>query len=234
MDPYIINDDTNVFVLGDTHGDFRGFFHKAADGKYDDSVVIHVGDVGVGFGDRLLPSLDIRLAGHNIRMMCIRGNHDDPSFFVDPSKSTPNVELLDDYSVIEYRNKKILLVGGAISIDRSMRTPGKSWWKDEVLVYEPDKVCKADILITHAAPPRMGPCDPEGIRWHLDNDRLSDDLWRDLQDERDLVARLIIESGASKHFCGHLHCSETKTLELGDHVVESRILNISEIIKLDL
>lgn len=75
----------NIYYIGDTHGDLRRIAGKIHNGAFaEGSILIHVGDVGLGFHelDRwLVNSLDDLLTNKNLRLLAIRGNHDDPAFF---------------------------------------------------------------------------------------------------------------------------------------------------------
>jgi hypothetical protein len=157
---------------------------------------------------------------------CIRGNHDDPSLF-DGSIAHSNIVLLEDYSQMLFGDKKIQLVGGAVSIDRIHRKPGTSYWSKEPFLYEPDKAVECDILITHTAPSWIGPTvkDNHRIQYWLDND---DCLYEDLSFERQELDKLIRKCKPTRHFCGHFHLHAVAEQ---DGCI-SRILDIDELLEL--
>jgi len=225
----IIPKDQTVCLLGDTHGNFKPLFYKAKTGKCNGSTIIHVGDVGVGFPDCKVSALEEwneRLKEYDVLMYCIRGNHDDPRFF-DGTYTFSNLRLIPDYSVIEYRGKKIQLIGGAISIDRTIRELGKSYWAEEALVFDLDRVIECDIMVTHSAPNWIGPSDRFSIRYWCDRDK---PLWDELQEERNQIGQLFDKSKAKELYCGHFHVSD-KALNNGR---TGRILDIDELVLLEV
>ena len=218
-----------VFLLGDTHGNLYSFFDQIANHEYDNSVVIHVGDVGMGFPDGHCAKLDEwnkHLEPYNILMYCIRGNHDDPDYF-DGTYTRSHIRLIDDYSVIEYRGQKMQVLGGAISVDRRVRLPGVSYWHGEGIEFDLDKIIECDIFISHSAPQWLGPNDKSGITYWCNND---DTLWAELLIEREQIGRLFDKSKAKKLFCGHFHESSTAS----DNGRVGRVLDIDELIQLEI
>ena len=115
-----------LFICGDIHGKLKTLVWKLVEQKkITDADVIIVGDIGVGFGrpksfEVLYKSVERRLERSNIKLWCIRGNHDDPSFF-DGSTKYPYLELLPDHITVEVGDWKVYPVGGATSIDREDR-----------------------------------------------------------------------------------------------------------------
>lgn len=223
---------TNLLIaMGDTHGNWEACIETLQEYYIRDAVVLHVGDVGIGFlpketQEDILESLNYKLAERNVRMFCIRGNHDDPQYFSGEYKYS-NIVLLPDYSQMLINGKKFLFVGGAISIDRIMRTPNKSWWKDEVFVLDESRAEKCDVLITHTAPNWVGPIDKNGIAWYTDRDA---SLWAECCEERSAMSRLIELTQPDQHWCGHFHVSQAA---VQGHCI-SRILNINEIAEIIL
>jgi Icc-related predicted phosphoesterase len=223
---------TNLLIaMGDTHGNWGACIETLQEYYIRDAVVLHVGDVGIGFlpketQEDILESLNHELAERNVRMFCIRGNHDDPQYFSGEYEYS-NIVLLADYSKMLINGKKFLFVGGAISIDRIMRTPNKSWWSDEVFVLDESRAEKCDVLITHTAPNWIGPIDKIGIGWYTERDP---NLWEECCAERLTMNRLIEITEPDQHFCGHFHRSESA---VNDKCI-SRILNENEICEIIL
>lgn len=220
---------TNLLIaMGDTHGNWGACIETLQEYHIRDAVVLHVGDVGIGFlpkeqQEDILESLNYELAERNVRMFCIRGNHDDPQYFSGEYEHS-NIVLLPDYSQMLINGKKFLFVGGAISIDRIMRTPNKSWWSDEVFVLDESRAEKCDVLITHSCPSWLGPGTKKGIQSWCDKDPT---LWDECCKEREDIAKLIELSKPEYHYCGHMHIS----LAALNNGCLSRILDICEIVE---
>jgi predicted phosphohydrolase len=132
--------------IGDIHGKYAEYEIVAYDSPSGES--IQVGDFGIGFGRP--PYGDIVMPPEH---KFIRGNHDNPG----ECKKHPN--WIPDGTYDE--EKKILYIGGALSIDKAYRTPGISWWPDEELSYSEmmvifddimNKNYKPKIIVSHDAP----------------------------------------------------------------------------------
>ena len=90
------------------------------------SLVIVAGDCGFGFNKPnyyfdLLEKANQKLSEHNIHVLFIRGNHDDPSYFDDNTINYSNIKAISDYSIVQTSTHNILCIGGATSIDRTWR-----------------------------------------------------------------------------------------------------------------
>lgn len=216
---------TTIFC-GDTHGEWNQLQHKLSGYRVDNALIIHVGDVGVGFKSKRKEMENLKHFNNFLRkngntMLCIRGNHDNPEYF-NGDCCFSNLSLLPDYTNMEINNEEFLFVGGAISIDRLVRKPKVSWWVEEEMILDKSLIKKCDILVTHTAPSWIGPNDKNGILWYTQKDA---NLWEECIEERKKIDRLIELSQAKKHFCGHFHMNEIATN--GD--CESRILDIVEL-----
>lgn len=223
--------ETVVYLIGDLHGNNDALIRRIKAGDLRDCVLICVGDFGVGFQDQKhkemarLKFLNEFFQTRNIQFYSIAGNHDDPDYFRGETRVVlSNLELLEDYTLKEFNGERFLFVGGAVSIDRIMRIPGRSWWEDEVFVLDPDRVQKCDVLITHSCPSWSGPFDKQGISGWCAKDPT---LWEECVKERKDHDELIKLSEAKRHYCGHFHLSSL--VDFGD--CWSKILDIEEIVE---
>lgn len=119
--------------IGDIHGDVFSYM-PIIDGC-DESV--QVGDFGIGFipENGFVDTLHV-----DGRHKFIRGNHDDP----DMCKERPG--YIEDGTYDKERD--ILYVGGAWSIDWKWRTPGYTWWDNEELSI-PELVRMHELFVHH-------------------------------------------------------------------------------------
>jgi len=162
-----IKNTNSILVVGDNHGEYDALFNKIKSYNMSDCILIHVGDGGEGFLPyekqlRQFEYLNDFFKKYNIEYLSIRGNHSDPSYF-DGSINLSNFKLLPDYTTLTLNDKKFLFVGGAISIDRTIRKEGISYWKDEVFKLDESKIQQCDVLITHSAPTWNGPIEKNGM-----------------------------------------------------------------------
>ncbi len=240
---------SKVYCIGDTHGLY--FWSAIAFSEIRDCVLIHVGDIGLGFVNKkteeadyqrdrtTLMRMDNLLANRNITLIGIRGNHDDPSYFKPNHEFASifqNIHLLDDFTYVMINGKKFLFAGGAISIDRMFRLiemekkPFITYWPDEgfILPENYETLDKCDVLITHSAPWGMFPNDGfQNIRGFLTMDKpLEAQL---IKEREDLLT--LFHQVEPKHLCyGHFHNSNEEEFH-GCHVT---CLNIDEIKELKL
>jgi hypothetical protein len=225
-----LNKDKPLIFLGDNHGAWNSLLFDIDQKKIDNVYLISVGDLGVGFGsskkehrDKLYNTLNSMFKERNINFYGIRGNHDNPKYFKGEDRiQMSNFELIEDYSVFQYGDKKIQFIGGAISIDRTGRTVDLSYWEDEGVVFDKDKLQKVDILVTHTAPSW---CSPQSFNemvygWAREDAFLIEDL----NDERAVMDEIFKICRPSFHFYGHFHHSWMELVNCCKH----KLLDIDE------
>jgi len=192
--------------MGDSHsvGSFKEAVKKS---QLENINLIHVGDFGLGFNAlwydlQQLEKLDEFLGNKGINLYVIRGNHDNPIFWnrrygLNLPKYS-NINLIDDYTIRKIEDRNILFMGGAISIDRLIRSREfpPTWWIDEKFDFSTtklstvlSKVNKVDIVITHTAPgfalPYLKSGFPQLVQQFIDlEDQLGIDLESELHQER--------------------------------------------------
>lgn len=145
----------SIVLIGDIHGMFFRFIDSCQRFQHQNTYLIHVGDFGVGFKgfkyDAPLNALSKYLVENNNILFVVRGNHDNPSWFKNPTNLWQNIVFLPDYSELNLLDKKILTVGGAVSVDRNIRTEGNDYWKDEIFHFDPHfKYQTYDLVVTHS------------------------------------------------------------------------------------
>lgn len=212
-----------MHFLGDMHGDFYTVERFCRRNETKTKInVIQVGDFGAGFGHNIdfiemMDHLNSILAEFNVTLYVMRGNHDDPAYFDGKYTWWSNLKFMPDYSVLELEGKRILLVGGAISIDRKVRTEGRSYWKDEVYVLDEEKlkmIKDIDIVVTHNSPHF---CNPRGFNALVRSFAADDpDLLDELTHERNLltVTHDILKNNGNpiqQWFYGHFHHTFNET-----------------------
>lgn len=225
-----------MFIIGDTHGltntyDILSAFIK--ENVIFNEVFIHVGDVGVGFfkwkQDRHeLQKIDAVMRKTNCVLLMIRGNHDNPLYWSDAIttpenanvcqdlQSLTNVELISDYSIRTINNKRILFVGGAISVDRNLRTEGRDYWHDEAIrmypldVFEQDEYAGIDAIITHSNPDFLPPF---GNVYDLFGQELGDDLTKERSYLTALYNKFNDRHPITHYFYGHHHCANVSYVD---------------------
>jgi predicted phosphodiesterase len=165
-------------LLGDLHGDLehllivaRTMWARGVD------VIIQTGDFGFTWGSdnyrRDLDKISRRLRSRGQTLYWVDGNHEDfdvlyNKFPVDPDglrRLRPNIiHMPRGYRTVLSSGRILAVLGGANSIDRSLRTEGVDYWPDESIT-ESDLAAlgteHADILIGHEAPLNVPDLDRE-------------------------------------------------------------------------
>ena len=229
MQPKSLNKDKPIFYVGDHHGDWSQLFWYIERGKLENCYLISVGDSGIGFKPKKSQLSDINKLNKEFKkldivFMSIRGNHDDPSYYNGDGRiELSNFELIEDYTVMEHTNKLIQFIGGATSIDRTMRKEGVSYWSAEGLNFNKEKLQKVDILITHTTPSW---CFPQTFNemvygWAREDAYLLEDL----TDERAVMDEIFKVCQPSLHLYGHFHSSWNEKINNCAH----KLLDINEI-----
>ena len=167
-----------VYATGDTHGDVFRIIYGTFPGEHivgEGDVLFILGDFGVVFDNTATP-LEKRilelLAQMPFIIMVVDGNHENhPRLYGLPETTMfgGKVGILKEGKVFVCRRgeiytidgKKFFTFGGATSIDRSLRVPGLSWWKEEVpsaaemdrgLQNLEDNNYIVDYILAHTAP----------------------------------------------------------------------------------
>lgn len=214
-------DKKNILLLGDTHGSFD-ILGRYIKNFVRDSYIIQVGDFCImnneednhSYEHGQLNYLNKCLQETNSELLIIRGNHDNPFRFKELKHpySFENITLIPDYTELNLLGKNILLIGGAVSVDRLRNKLGVDYWKEEVFEFRSDfNYGQYDLVVTHSKP---FVCDFkndfENIKFYLSKDKA---LYDDLIKEKDLFDQLYYKTKPS-HFCfGHYHESYSGKFE---------------------
>lgn len=208
----------SVYVVGDIHGEFRKLvFDITYKYKIKNSVIIIAGDCGFGFNkpkyyNLIYQKIHKRLDIMNNLILCVRGNHDDPSYFNPTDRfDFPKLKLLSDYTVLEACSKTILCIGGATSIDKSDRidynnkmwkynSSKRAWWKEERPVkigmkHLPNKI---DIIVSHESPIQFEPV-------VMRNSDMNYETYLHICEDREYLGQVFLELHPKYWFYGHYH-----------------------------
>lgn len=203
-----------TYLLGDHHADhddlLRGILRKGV----RDVRLIHLGDGEEGYPDRWDADTAERLnngfGALGIEYLTIRGNHSNPWVF-DGSVMLPHFKLLPDYTRMEIDGQSWLFVGGATSINRIDREPGKTWWPEEPMSLREDLAGPADVLVTHAGPSWAAPPPNPFVEYCIRCEEAigSNTLRQELHAEQLRHDRLFELVRPKRWYFGHHHHSST-------------------------
>ena len=231
MKPNILSflDAQSVIVCGDIHGDFITLVDKLRQTDIHDALVVIAGDCGFGFEEpeyyeniyqRILRHLD----AYNLWIVMLRGNHDNPDYYNGDKRIThERWQTIPDYSVLQTCGKSILCVGGAISIDRTMRLQWmelrpkhETYWPDEPPIYNQltlnsllELDLQIDTVVSHTAPSFCELQTKRGLSsWCMKDSTLWDDTTQERQTMDDIHAHLLRDKHPLKNwYYGHFHQS---------------------------
>lgn len=203
-----------MIFIGDVHGNYNKLYETIE--KFQNKTFIQVGDFGIGFDKKndiqSLLDLNAHLKENGSDLFVIRGNHDDPAYW-DGSYEFTNLYLVPDYTEIFIENKKVLFIGGGVSIDRVERKVNKSWWVDETIKYKED-INKCDILVTHVPLMKKFHDISEASSSNLINRFankelriLNSDLYSDLNKEQLRIEYIFEKANPKWWISGHMHNS---------------------------
>lgn len=204
-----------IYITGDTHRDFSRFYKLEKD---TDNMLIVLGDVGINYylneEDKIYKEYLKKL---KLKLFCVRGNHEERPENISTYKEVemfggkvfieeeyPNLIFAKDGETYYIDGKKILVIGGAYSVDKQYRLlHGYKWFKDEQLTKEEmdtilDEVKgkQFDIVLTHTCPYKYEP--REVFMQGLDQSKVD----KSMEHFLDKVEENI---NYDKWYCGHYH-----------------------------
>lgn len=212
------------FVTGDIHGDVYEVVNSIR--KYGiqktDSILL-LGDVGVNYyGDANDGLRKHILNNTNVPVLCVHGNHEMRpetirSYYEEEwhggivyiQDEFPNIRFAKDGEVYDFDGKKVLVIGGAYSVDKHYRlSRGLRWFPDEQASEEVKRRVEAklaslnwkvDAIASHTCPAKYIPVEMflPGVD-QSEVDRSMED-WLDTIEER---------TEYSAWYCGHWHTNK--------------------------
>lgn len=166
-----------IYITGDKHADFREVFYFCYANKttLDDTLIV-LGDAGINYyaneKDYILKD---SLLQYPITFFCIHGNHEERPENIKTYKTKkfhngivyyeedyPNILFAKDGEIYNFNNHKVLVIGGAYSVDKYFRKAyGYNWYeseqpsektKNKVKRVLKDLDNKIDIILSHTCP----------------------------------------------------------------------------------
>ena len=167
-----------IYITGDKHADFREVFYFCYANKTTlDDILIVLGDAGINYyanekDNNLKDSLN---KYYPITFFCIHGNHEERPENIKTYKAKkfhnglvyyeekyPNILFAKDGEVYDFNNYKVLVIGGAYSVDKYFRLArGYNWYESEQPSEEIKNNVKSvlkklnykvDIILSHTCP----------------------------------------------------------------------------------
>ncbi len=208
-----------IYITGDTHREFSRLYTLY--GSEEDMLII-LGDAGINY---FLNEEDVALKKYlshfGIKLFCIRGNHEERPENIDTYREVemfggkvfmedefPNLMFAKDGEVYNIDGNKVLVIGGAYSVDKYYRIRnGKTWFNDEQLSLEErnsilEKVSgdHFDIVLSHTCPHKYEPT--EVFLQSINQDRVDKRMEKFLDSVEESI-------DYDKWYCGHYHTEKS-------------------------
>ena len=130
-----------IYLTGDIHANFRDYRLELMSHLKEDDIVIFLGDFGFNWNNTIMECFRDHFK-FPCTVLFLSGNHEN----FDILKSLPSKEMfggevgifcegvyhLKTGEVYTIDNKKFLVFGGALSIDKEHRILGTSYWEEEI------------------------------------------------------------------------------------------------------
>jgi hypothetical protein len=222
-----------IGVAGDWHGNTAWATRAVrkisallpADGP---RVIVHLGDFGIwpGPGGReYLSRLDAALGAADAELSFVDGNHEDFTQLAGlrpgpdgRAQVTDRIWYLPRGYRWRWHGRDWLALGGAVSLDRALRTAGADWWPQEEITWRQAgsviEAGPADVMVTHECPAGIEhafPPAPPG--WSPADLRRS-------EAHRSLLREVVRAVRPRWLMHGHLHLSYQRQADLGTGPVE--------------
>jgi Calcineurin-like phosphoesterase len=143
-----------VGIAGDWHGNAAWAVRtirkiSALLPRHGPRIILHLGDFGIWPGPDgrdYLARLDAALAAASAGLCFVDGNHED---FTQLAGLRPGPDGREQVT-------SRLALGGAVSLDRAVRTAGVNWWPEEEITWRQAgsviDAGPADVMVTHECP----------------------------------------------------------------------------------
>jgi len=170
-----------IYITGDKHADFSSIYTFCLENQTTiNDVMIVLGDVSINYylddRDYILKN---SLLQYPITFFFIHGNHEERPENIKTYKTKefhnglvyyendyPNILFAKDGEIYDFIDKKVLVIGGAYSVDKYYRIKmGYKWYKSEQPSIETknkilelvNKIKDVDVVLSHTCPYRYLP-----------------------------------------------------------------------------
>lgn len=227
-----LEDTSDVAFAGDWHGNTRWATYCVDElAKQGFRTIVHMGDFGFRFVPGFVRALNTALGRNGMRLYFLRGNHDDTQLLASlPSTEdgtralSERIRFMPDGFRFHLGNLRVLVLGGAGSIDRAARLPGIEWWDDErlspALIDPIIEAGGADVILCHDVPTGVQlALNGEFGRYFAERDP---GVFEWCNEHRDTLQRIVYEVSPRLVVHGHHHRRMTNSFRgrVRDAVVE--------------
>ncbi|MET8430127.1 metallophosphoesterase [Nocardia sp. NPDC004860] len=205
---------TKIAIAGDWHANQhhakRAIRWAAEQGA---QAILHVGDFAFDMRPNFFAAVQCALEDTGLVLGWVDGNHDHherlSELVAEHGRTAiplrPNIFYLPRGYRWTWNGVRFLALGGAHSVDRPWRVPGREWWHGETISYDDARNATSggpvDVMVCHDVPAGVRiPCieaNPLGFPQRE----------IELAEQHRQLLRIIVDQVQPKHlFAGHYHC----------------------------
>lgn len=209
-----------IYITGDKHGDYQDIIDFCFKYKTNiNDIMIILGDAGINyFLDKRDYGLKEILSELPITLFCIHGNHEERpeninSYVIKEFNSGkvyyeeeyPNILFAKDGEIYNFNGNKVLVIGGAYSVDKEYRLlMGYNWYESEQPSEDTKKLVRElvrstkdiDIILSHTCPYKYMPY--EVFLSGIDQSKVDNSTEQFLDEIESII-------NYKKWYCGHFH-----------------------------
>lgn len=208
-----------IYITGDKHGRFGDLLCYCTENNLNKrDIIIILGDAGINYhlneNDTKLKKV---LKEFSVTFFCIHGNHEErPENLIGYKTKEfhkgivyyedeyPNILFAKDGEIYEFNKQKVLVIGGAYSVDKDYRIAhGINWFSSEQINDEvKEKILKLvenkkiDVILSHTCPFKYEPTEMFLPFVDQSNVDRSTEMFLDKVEEKVKY---------KKWYCGHFH-----------------------------
>jgi hypothetical protein len=229
-----IGSPTHVLVCGDWHGSRQwatNVIEHVPDFIPDGPrLLLHAGDFGIWpglFGATYLYDVEKALEKVDAQLWFVDGNHEDHSRlyqlrqartgtdrYTAPYQISERITWLPRGYRWRWHGRTWMALGGATSVDRSIRTPGIDWWAGEALTHQDTLDARTgglvDVMLTHDC--------PEGVSGAIRESREPLPGWWEFgpaEEHRRVLRGVVDDVQPESLLHGHYHHFYRQSVDLG-------------------
>ncbi len=166
-----------IYITGDKHANFMEVFYFCYTNETTvEDILIVLGDSGINYyANEKDNNLKNNLKEYPITFFCIHGNHEERPENINTYKTKkfhngivyyeeeyPNILFAKDGEIYDFNNHKVLVIGGAYSVDKYFRLErGHNWYESEqpndetkkkVINVLKNRSNQIDVILSHTCP----------------------------------------------------------------------------------
>lgn len=207
-----------IAFAGDWHGNTRYAIKALRHARKNNAdVVIHTGDLGAFPDSGFISAINDEAERLGIQILFVDGNHENHEWLNNQPIDEDGVRRL--FTRVwhlprgfrwSWDGVSFLALGGAMSVDRDLRTEGVDWWPEETIsdldILRSTQGGEVDVMVTHDCPLNVDVPLSGGLG-------LSHEIIQEANINREAISHVMSKVNPRYLFHGHMHVRYDTTLE---------------------